>query len=77
MAWNCSNYSFSIPNEIIKATTATGSYPLGLFQIDESYKEIEPLVKVIWRRFRSFSFKDHSIKHCLCCDYKMELIVIN
>lgn len=78
---NLLNFCFAIINEGKVASTATGTYPVGFFNIDtENYTELEPIVTEIWQRMRlvnKFNYNgiDYPIIYDNGGDYKMQLIV--
>ncbi len=78
---SCLNFAFSIINEKKAATTASGTYTLGLFEIDfESYENISLIVKQIWEKIKgvrriSFKEKEFCIKYTMGGDLKMMALV--
>jgi hypothetical protein len=78
---SCLNFAFSIINEKTVATTASGTYTIGLFEIEnESYENLSPIVKEIWQKLKSlkqFSYKNQefAIKYRLGGDLKMIALV--
>jgi hypothetical protein len=78
---SCLNFAFSVINVKSVATTASGTYTIGLFEIDnESYENLSQIFREIWQKLKSlklFSYKDHqfTIKYRLGGDLKMIALV--
>lgn len=79
---NLLNFSFAIINEGKIASTASGTYLIGVFSIEkENYDELEPIVSEIWDKFKVIrnhlhQTKNYLIEYINCCDHKMQAIVI-
>jgi hypothetical protein len=78
---NLLNFSFSIINEGTTATTASGTYLIGLFYIQkECYAELKPIVTEIWSKIqtmKSFDYEgvSYPVEFKSCSDHKMQALV--
>ncbi len=76
------NVVFSIINEKTKATTASGTYLLGIFPYKkESNDEIQKWLPIIWDKLKNLkkitiNSNEFAITYIFCSDYKMMLNVL-